>query len=60
MVFVETPTFMRQAFEHLPDDEFRQIQTLLIARPTAGDVIHGTGVLVKSDGEDLDVVNVVA
>jgi len=42
MIFVETPTFMRLAVEYLPDDEFRQVQALLIARPTAGDVIHGT------------------
>lgn len=43
MVFVETPTFVKQALEDLPDDELRQVQALLIARPRAGDAIHGTG-----------------
>ena len=43
MVFVETPTFMKQAFGALPDEELRQVQKLLMARPDAGDTIHGTG-----------------
>ncbi|MDQ7781521.1 MAG: type II toxin-antitoxin system RelE/ParE family toxin [Desulfomonilaceae bacterium] len=43
MVFVETPMFVKQALEELPDDELRQIQALLFAGPTAVDPIHGTG-----------------
>lgn len=43
MVSIETPTFMKQAFGELPDEELRHIQALLIARPRAGVPIRGTG-----------------
>lgn len=43
MVFIETPTFVKQALGELPDDELRKVQALLIATPQAGDPIHGTG-----------------
>jgi mRNA-degrading endonuclease RelE of RelBE toxin-antitoxin system len=43
MVFIETPTFVKQAFGELPDDELRHVQALLIARPRAGVPIPGTG-----------------
>ncbi|MFH1117671.1 MAG: type II toxin-antitoxin system RelE/ParE family toxin [Pseudomonadota bacterium] len=43
MVFVETPTFVKQALEYLPDDELRQVQAALIAGPRAGDPIRGAG-----------------
>lgn len=47
MVFIETPTFRRQAHELLPEHELRNIQSLLIVSPNAGDVIKDTGGLRK-------------
>lgn len=47
MVFVETPTFRKQARGELPDEELRHIQKLLIASPRAGVLIRGTDGLRK-------------
>jgi hypothetical protein len=46
-VFVELPPFERFRKDYLDDDSFRDLQTELIAFPTAGDVIKGTGGLRK-------------
>lgn len=46
-VFIELPAFERLRDDYLGDDSFRQMQSLLMANPEAGDVIEGTGGLRK-------------
>lgn len=43
MQFVETSKFTQQIGDLLPDQRYRALQSELIARPTAGAVIRGTG-----------------
>ena len=47
MVFIETPLFTADVKTLLPDESYAQLQRELIARPTAGDLIPGTGGLRK-------------
>ena len=47
MVFLETPVFTRQIRELVGDDQYRQLQETLVARPDAGDVIPRSGGLRK-------------
>jgi mRNA-degrading endonuclease RelE of RelBE toxin-antitoxin system len=47
MLFVETSTFTRQVVELLDDEEYRQLQEVLLMRPEAGDLIPGGGGLRK-------------
>lgn len=48
MIFVETPVFTKQASGNLfADHELRQLQRDLIANPTRGDLIVGSGGLRK-------------
>ena len=47
MTFIETSMFTRQIKELASDDELRRLQEVLIALPTAGVVIPGTGGLRK-------------
>jgi mRNA-degrading endonuclease RelE of RelBE toxin-antitoxin system len=47
MVFIETSVFTREIRRLLPDDEYRMLQTALMLRPDAGDVIRGGGGLRK-------------
>jgi hypothetical protein len=46
-VFVELPAFARHRSEYLDEERFRLLQKLLLAHPTAGDVIQGSGGLRK-------------
>lgn len=46
-VFVELPAFERNRARYLEDDSFGQLQIDLMASPTFGDVIEGTGGLRK-------------
>jgi hypothetical protein len=46
-VFMELPAFERNRGHYLDDDGFRQLQSMLMADPEAGDVIEGTGGLRK-------------
>jgi mRNA-degrading endonuclease RelE of RelBE toxin-antitoxin system len=41
--FIETKLFTRLVQEYLTDDEYRQLQALLIGQPEAGDVVRGSG-----------------
>jgi hypothetical protein len=41
--FVETKLFTRLVQEYLTDDEYWQLQALLMEQPDAGDVVPGTG-----------------
>ena len=47
MEFIETPLFTRLVKKLLDDDEYRELQEVLIFRPDLGDVIQGTGGLRK-------------
>ena len=41
--FIETKLFTRLVMDYLTDDEYRELQATLIARPAAGPVIRGSG-----------------
>jgi mRNA-degrading endonuclease RelE of RelBE toxin-antitoxin system len=41
--FIETRLFTRLVQEYLSDDEYQELQKLLMDQPDAGDVIPGTG-----------------
>ncbi len=45
--FIEFPAFERHRAEYLDDDGYRALQNFLMASPTAGDLIEGTGGLRK-------------
>ncbi len=47
VVFFETPVFTRQVRELVEDDQYRQLQEALVARPDAGDLIPRSGGLRK-------------
>ena len=47
MVFLETPVFTRQIRELVDDDQYRELQSFLVARPAAGDLIPRSGGLRK-------------
>ena len=47
MLFIETSLFTAQLARFLSDEEYRQFQTYLMARPDAGDVIRGSGGIRK-------------
>ncbi|SAL49229.1 Toxin HigB-2 [Caballeronia cordobensis] len=46
-IFVELPPFQRHRSDYLTDDEYRELQLLLLANAEAGDLIKGTGGLRK-------------
>ena len=41
--FIETKLFTRLVQDYLTDDEYRELQSLLIGQPEAGAVIPGSG-----------------
>lgn len=41
--FIETKLFTRLVQEYLTDDEYQELQAMLIEQPEAGDVIRGSG-----------------
>jgi mRNA-degrading endonuclease RelE of RelBE toxin-antitoxin system len=47
MIFIETFIFSREIKVLLPDEEYRMLQTALMFRPYAGDLIRGGGGLRK-------------
>ena len=47
MVFKETSIFTKEISRFLPDVDYRMLQTALMLRPDAGDVIRGSGGLRK-------------
>lgn len=47
MLFIETSLFSAQLARFLTDEEYRQLQTYLLAHPDAGDVIRGAGGIRK-------------
>lgn len=46
-LFIELPPFERYRAEYLTDDEFRDLQQILLKNPEGGDVIKHTGGLRK-------------
>ena len=46
-IFVESKIFEKLRSDYLSDDDYRELQQKLLARPTAGTVIQGTGGLRK-------------
>lgn len=46
-IFVELPPFQRLRADYFSDEEYSRFQSDLMANPTAGDVIQGTGGLRK-------------
>ena len=47
MEFIETPTFSRLLSALLSDDEYRELQNVLVDDPERGDVIKGGGGIRK-------------
>jgi len=47
MIFIETSVFTREIKDLLPDEDYRMLQTALMFRPDAGDIIRGGGGLRK-------------
>ncbi len=47
MIFIETPTFTRLISELLEDEEYSRLQTELVSRPDAGDLIKNGGGIRK-------------
>lgn len=47
MEFIETPTFTRLVTDLLSDDEYRELQNILVADPDRGDLIKGGGGIRK-------------
>jgi mRNA-degrading endonuclease RelE of RelBE toxin-antitoxin system len=45
--FVETPNFYRRIQQFLDDDEYAEMQLVLVARPDAGSIIKGSGGIRK-------------
>ncbi|MFT6734561.1 MAG: hypothetical protein ACJAS9_002763 [Polaribacter sp.] len=46
-IFVESSVFEKNRTNYLSDEEYRQLQNVLLKIPTKGDVIQGTGGLRK-------------
>jgi hypothetical protein len=47
MIFIESKLFEKLRPKYLEDTEFYHLQDFLLSRPTAGDVVQGTGGLRK-------------
>ena len=47
MIFLETSIFTRRVTSILPDNEYRQLQAILVDRPDAGAIIPGSGGIRK-------------
>ncbi len=47
MRFIETPIFTAELRRHLNDDQYRDLQSALVARPEAGPVLPGGAGLRK-------------
>lgn len=47
MVIIETSVFTRQVQKLLDEESYRQLQSLLVARPQWGKIIRGSGGLRK-------------
>lgn len=43
MIFIETSLFTKLLAEHLSDEDYRGLQTYLLQKPDAGDVVQSSG-----------------
>lgn len=43
MVFIETSVFTKLIYDYLSEDEYLGLQSYLLLRPDAGDVVPGSG-----------------
>ena len=43
MVFIESTTFTKLLSDYLSDDEYRGLQSYLLSKPDAGDLVRGSG-----------------
>ena len=43
MIFIETSTFTKLLSNYLSDDDYRGLQSYLLQKPDAGDLVRGTG-----------------
>ena len=43
MVFIETSTFTKLLSTYLNDEEYQALQTYLMQKPDAGDIVKGSG-----------------
>jgi len=43
MIFIETSNFTKRLSDYLSDDDYRGLQTHLLLRPDAGNIIKGSG-----------------
>jgi len=43
MIFIETSTFTKILPSYLSDDDYRGLQSYLLQKPDAGDLIRGSG-----------------
>ena len=43
MIFIETSTFTKLLPRYLNDEEYRALQTYLLQKPDAGDIVRGSG-----------------
>lgn len=55
MIFIEASTFTKLLPKYLSDDEYRGLQSYLMQKPDAGDIVKGAGGIRKvrwaSDGK---------
>lgn len=47
MIFIETSIFTKEITQLLPDEQYSMLQSSLMLRPDAGDLIRGSGGLRK-------------
>jgi len=43
MIFIETSTFTKLSSNYLSDDDYRGLQSYLLQKPDAGELVRGTG-----------------
>ncbi len=43
MIFIETSTFTKLLTRYLSDDDYRGLQSYLLQKPDAGDIVKGSG-----------------
>jgi hypothetical protein len=43
MIFIETSTFIKILPSYLSDDDYRGLQSYLLQKPDAGDIVRGSG-----------------
>jgi hypothetical protein len=46
MIFIETSTFTKILPSYLSDDDYRGLQSYLLQKPDAGDLVRGSGKFV--------------